>query len=186
MGRLLALRPEILARFDYAAPEILFPNAVDCNPCCERIVLAHKPLSEPQAVRRRFGRKTAEHSRHSAVYFVALTCESSAYADEVGGTFDAWLFTHDQRGRDTETVYLFLQFFDTFADRFEFRRSGTKLFGKLFAFFCGAILRRLRQNRALPGTNFYNFRRISRVGHGETEVANRLSDEIRILNNRDP
>src|SRR6185436_1807613 len=37
MRRLFALRTEVLARFDQAASEILLPDAVDSNPCRQRI-----------------------------------------------------------------------------------------------------------------------------------------------------
>ena len=104
MSRPFALRTEILAGFDQAAPEILLPNPVDGNPRRERIVLADQPSSEPQPVRRRFGRLAAKNGGHTGVYLIVPICESSTYANEVGRARDTGLFTHDQRGGDPEPV----------------------------------------------------------------------------------
>src|SRR5262249_30615879 len=93
---------------------------------------------------------------------------------------------HDQRGCNSETVYLFLQFLSAFARRFELRRHGPKLFGNLLLFIRGTIAGRLFQERALFGPNLDDFRRIPRIRYRQPKVAQRLAYEVRILANRNP
>src|SRR5262245_23065616 len=122
MSRTLALRTEVFAGLDQAAPEVLLPNPVDGNTGRQRIILTYQPLSETQPVRRRIGRQTTQRGGHIAVDLFVLVCESSADANKIGGSRDTGLVAHDQRGGNAKTVRLLLQFLEPLACRFELRR----------------------------------------------------------------
>jgi hypothetical protein len=97
MRRRRALRSEVFTGLDEAAPEELFPQAVDDDARDQRVVGIDEPAREAQAVGRLVLAHRLQRPRRAGIHALALRREAAAHAQLERRTLEPWLLAHDQR-----------------------------------------------------------------------------------------
>src|ERR1700676_4111115 len=108
MRRRKALRAKVLRRFHNSAAEDRLPKMIYRHTSCQWIVTTDQPLGQTEAVRRRIFWKRTQKRRNIGFHQITLAHKGPSQPHVCGWMADLWVFGHDERPWNIESVNLFL------------------------------------------------------------------------------